>query len=221
MMPSWGDVVRSHIDDRHSRRGQATIEIMLVAFVGVVFAAVAFQLHLVNRAVSRTLGEVHGTMLAQMYRFNSPEYDYDRETVKVIWSPQHGIPSSHDVPRLGLFRGHLPTDLRVYSHWVEQHGNPDPSCGESPPCKRTKAGGGLQAGRPWTVAWRSVSSVGSGHYLGWLLHNAESAALDLADVREVLQEVQNVLQVAGTLPRCMDDMAACLTDCVDGHCPWE
>jgi hypothetical protein len=194
---------------------------MLIAFIGVVFIAVAFQMHLVNRQVTRTLGEVHGTMLSQMYQYNTKNEEYNRETVKVIWSPQYGIPSSHGVPRLGLFRNHLPANMRIYSHWVEQHGNPDPTCGESPPCKRTKAGGGLDAGSMFEVAFDGISTLGEGDYFGWLFYNGEAALIDMTGVRETLQDVQQMGEKLGNVMQCVDDVAACAWDCLFGNCPWD
>ena len=86
---------------------------MIIAGLGVVFMAVAFQLYLVNRTVTRTLGEVHATMLSSMFQHNSDSYEYNRETVKVIWAPRFGVPSANEVPRLGLFQNDLDTDLRL------------------------------------------------------------------------------------------------------------
>lgn len=192
---------------------------MLIAFIGVVFVSVAFQLHLVNRQVSRTLGEVHGHMLSEMYRYNTKNEDYDRETVKVIWHPTYQITSAHDVPRLGLFRNHLPGHMRIYSHWVEQHKDPDPSCGESPPCKRTKAGGGLNAGGMLRVALNSIRTVGDGDYLGWLWHNGENAALDVTGLRESLQELQGAASTFNEVMECIDDLGDCIRSCVFGSCP--
>jgi hypothetical protein len=194
---------------------------MLIAFIGVVFIAVAFQLHLVNRTVTRTLGEVHGHMLSQMYKYNTKSEEYDRETVKVIWSPTFRIASAHDVPRLGLFRTQLPSSMRIYSHWVEQHGDPDPTCGESPPCKRTKAGGGLDAGSPWRLAVEGYAHLGSGDYGGWLVYNGESAIVGMTGLNETLQDVQGAAQTLGNVLQCVDDVVDCVWDCAFGNCPWD
>jgi hypothetical protein len=203
------------------QRGQATVETMLIAGLGVVFMAVAFQLYLVNRTVSRTLGEVHATMLSSMFQHNSDSHQYDRETVKVFWAPRFGVPSANQVPRLGLFRNDLATDLRVYSHWVEQHGDPDVQCdGASPPCKRTKAGGGLDAGSAWTVAGKSLASLTDGDYFGWFLYNGENAAIDITTLRDELQDVQEMVGMLQDVRACVDDVEACAWDCFWGDCPW-
>lgn len=204
------------------RRGQATIETMIIAGLGVVFIAVAFQLYLVNRTVTRTLGEVHATMLSSMFEYNSDGYEYNRETVKVIWAPKFGVPSADAVPRLGLFQNDLAADLRIYSHWVEQHGDPDGTCdGASPPCKRTKAGGGLDAGSAWSVAGDSLSSLGGGDYFGWLLYNGEAAAVDLTTLRDELQEIQDAAETLQNVRQCIDNIEGCAWDCLWGNCPWD
>ena len=209
-------------DRLRSRGGQATIETMFIAFIGVVFIAVAFQLHLVNRQVTRTLAEVHGAMLGQMYEYNSKSYEYDREFVKIMWLPEKGIPSSRGVPRLGLFRNHLPSNMRIYSHWVEQHGDPDVNCqASSPPCKRTKAGGGLDAGSPWVLAAEGYAHLGSGDYFGWVAYNSENAILGMAGLSETMQDVQGAAQTLGKVIQCVDDVVDCVWDCVGGNCPWD
>lgn len=195
---------------------------MIIAGIGVVFIAVAFQLYLVNRTVTRTLGEVHATMLSSMFQYNSDSYEYNRETVKVIWAPMHSVPSANDVPRLGMFRNDLPQNLRIYSHWVEQHGDPDGSCnGASPPCKRTKAGGGLDAGSAWEVAGEGFSALGEGDYFGWLTYNGENAVIDLVGVKETLQDAQEMAETLAKVKQCTDDVAGCAWDCLWGNCPWD
>lgn len=195
---------------------------MIIAGLGVVFIAVAFQLYLVNRTVTRTLGEVHSTMLSSMYQYNSDSYEYNRETVKVIWAPKFGVPSANSVTRLGLFSDDLPADLRIYSHWVEQHGDPDNTCdGASPPCKRTKAGGGLDAGSAWEVAFNGITAVGEGDYFGWLFYNGENAVIDITGVKETLQDVQEVGETIADVKECTEDVAGCAWDCLWGDCPWD
>lgn len=195
---------------------------MIIAGLGVVFIAVAFQLYLVNRTVTRTLGEVHSTMLSSMYQYNSDSYEYNRETVKVIWAPKFGVPSANSVPRLGLFSNDLPADLRIYSHWVEQHGDPDNTCdGASPPCKRTKAGGGLDAGSAWDVAFNGITAVGEGDYFGWLFYNGENAVIDITGVKETLQDLQEVGETIADVKECSEDVAGCAWDCLWGDCPWD
>ncbi len=195
---------------------------MLIAFLGVAFMAVTFQLYLANRSVSRTLTEVHGAMLTGFWEYNDKGTKYDRETVKVIWTKQHGVPSASAVPRVGLLEDVLPEDLHIYSHWVEQHGDPDDDCEpSSPPCKRTKAGGGLDAGSPWDLAIDGLEEVGSGDYFGWLAYNGESAILDLTGVKGTLQDVQQAAQTLNKIEDCMDDFVGCATSCVFGDCPWD
>jgi hypothetical protein len=195
---------------------------MIIAGIGVVFIAVAFQLYLVNRTVTRTLNEVHSTMLSSMYQYNSDSYQYDRETVKVIWAPKFGVPSANSVPRLGLFSNDLPADLRIYSHWVAQHGDPDNTCdGISPPCKRTKAGGGLDAGSAWEVAFDGITAVGEGDYFGWLMYNGENAVIDVTGVKNTLQDVQAMGETLAKVKQCTNDVAGCAWDCLWGNCPWD
>ncbi len=204
------------------RSGQATIETMLIAFLGVVFLSIAFQFYLVNRSVSRTLTEVHGSLLSGMYEYNNAETKYDAETVKVIWTAEHGVPSASSVPRVGLLQDDLPADLRIYSDWVEQHGDPDEDCEpSSPPCKRTKAGGGLDAGDPWDLAFAGFEEVGSGDYFGWIFFNGEAAALDLTGLRGTLADAAGAVRTLGKIRECMDDFVGCATSCVFGDCPWD
>jgi hypothetical protein len=104
---------------------------------------------------------------------------------------------------------------------VEQHGDPDGSCDDaSPPCKRTKAGGGLDAGDPWTVAGDSLSSVGDGDYGGWLEHNLGNAAGDIAGIRNMLQQTQQGAQAFKGVMECIDDLEGCAFSCIFGDdCP--
>lgn len=195
---------------------------MLIAFMGVVLVATAFQLYLVNRAVNRTLGQVHGRMLQSAYEYNNDGVEYNRETVKIIWGSNHGFDQLRP-PRLGLFQSELPEDdFRIYSHWVEQHGDPDQNCEPtSPPCKRTKAGGGLDAGSAWQVAFSSLGSLGGGDYIGWFVYNAPNAAVDITTLRDELQDVQDMAQTLGAIEECTDDVAGCAWDCIFGDCPWD
>lgn len=197
---------------------------MLIAFLGVVFASIAFQFYLTNRSISRTLQEVHGEMLSGFWQYNNKSTEYNPETVKVIWSSGHNIASANDLPRVGLLQDDLPDDLRIYSHWVEQHGDPDTSNGcnpGSPPCKRTKAGGGLDAGSPWDLAFAGVEEVGSGDYFGWIVYNGESALVDLTGIKGTLQDVQGAVQTLNKIEDCMDDFAGCAMACAFGDCPWD
>jgi hypothetical protein len=208
--------------DRRSQSGQATIETMLIAFLGVVFLSVAFQFYLTNRSISRTLQEVHGEMLSGMWEYNNKSTKYDAETVKVIWTANHGVPSASSVPRVGLLQDELPEDLHIYSDWVEQHGDPDYDCEpSSPPCKRTKAGGGLNAGDPWDLAFAGFEEVASGDYFGWIWFNGESAALDLTGLKGTLQDAQSAVQTLNKIEDCMDDFVGCAFSCVFGDCPWD
>jgi hypothetical protein len=213
---------RSPTERRAGRRGQATIETMLLAFIGVVFFATAFQLYLVNRSVNRTLGQVHSRMLQSAYEYNNDGVEYNRETVKVIWGENHNFDQLRP-PKLGMFQKDLEDiDFRIYSHWVEQHGDPDQSCnGASPPCKRTKAGGGLDAGSPWEVAFNSLEGLGEGDYFGWLFYNGSNALVDISTLRDELQSVQDVAQVVGNIEECSEDVAGCAWDCFWGDCPWD
>lgn len=207
---------------RTAESGQAAIETMLIAFLGVVFLSIAFQFYLTNRSVSRTLQEVHGEMLSGFWEYNNKSTKYDRETVKVIWDADNGIASARDLPRVGLLQDDLPEDLRIYSHWVEQHGDPDGNCTpSSPPCKRTKAGGGLDAGDPWELAFAGIEEVGSGDYFGWLFYNGESAVLDITGLKETLQDVQGAVHTLNKIEDCMDDFLGCATSCIFGNCPWD
>jgi len=205
-----------------NRSGQATIETMLLAGIGVVFIASAFQIYLVNRTVNRTLAQVHSRMLQSAYDYNNDGVTYDREVVKVIWGENHAFDQLRP-PTLGMFKKDLDSDdFRIYSHWVEQHGDPDPSCNQaSPPCKRTKAGGGLNAGDPWTVAGDSLSSVGEGDYGGWLSHNMGNAAGDSAGIRNTLQKAQQGAQAFKGVAECIDDLDDCAMSCIFGgdDCP--
>ena len=208
---------------RHGRRGQATIETMLIAFIGVVFVASAFQIYLVNRTVNRTLGQVHSRLLQSAYEYNNDGVEYNRETVKIIWGENHNFDQLRP-PKLGLFKEGLDTipDFRIYSHWVEQHGDPDVSCDDaSPPCKRTKAGGGLDAGSAWEVAGDSLSSLGEGDYFGWFAYNIPNSALDLTTLKDELQSVQEMGQALNEIEECTDDVAGCAWDCFWGNCPWD
>jgi hypothetical protein len=208
---------------RRREAGQATIETMLLAFVGVVFMAAAFQLYLVNRSVNRTLSQVHSRMLQSMYDYNHDGEKYDRETVKVIWGENHNFTQLRP-QTLGMFKSQLDDDdFLIHSHWVEQHGDPDASCDyASPPCKRTKAGGGLNAGDPWTVAGNSLSSLGDGDYGGWLGHNMGNAVGDIAGIRDMLTEMQQGAQAFQGVAECIDDLEACAFECFNpfgGECP--
>lgn len=192
---------------------------MLIAFLGVVFLSIAFQFYLVNRSVSRTLQEVHGEMLSGFWEYNNKSTDYNRETVKVIWDAEHGIASAREVPRVGLLQDDLPEDLRIYSHWVENHGDPDGECTpSSPPCKRTKAGGGLNAGDPWDLAGEGLDQLGSSYYYEWIWFNVGNAFGDLTGLKEDLQEAQASAQA---IKACTDDPLGCLWDCIGGNCPWD
>lgn len=195
---------------------------MLIAFLGVVFMAVTFQLYLTNRSISRSLMEVHSGMLSGMFQYNSDSYEYNPETVKVIWSANNGVPSASQIPRVGLLQDDLPEDLHIYSHWVEQHGDPDDDCEpSSPPCKRTKAGGGLDAGDAWSVAADGYSVLGQGDYFGWLIYNGEAAVLDMTGLAETLQDVQQTAQKFEKVKECVDEPVGCAWDCVWGDCPWD
>lgn len=208
--------------DARGRAGQATVETMLIAFLGVTFMAVTFQFYLANRSVSRTLTEVHGKMLTGFWEYNTKDTKYDRETVKVIWTAQHGVPSASSIPRVGLLQEGLPADLRIYSHWVEQHGDPDEDCEpNSPPCKRTKAGGGLNAGDPWDLAFDGFEELGTGDYFGWLGYNGEQALLDLTGLKGTLQDAQQAVQTLNKIEDCMDDFVGCAAACLFGDCPWD
>jgi hypothetical protein len=212
--------------DVGATRGQATIETMLIAFLGVVFLSVAFQFYLVNRSVSRTLQEVHGSLLSGMWQYNNKSTKYDRETVKVIWTAQHGVPSASSVPRVGLLQDDLPEDLRIYSDWVDQHGDPDanPDCQpSSPPCKRTKAGGGLDAGNPWSLMGDGFSAFANGNYFEWLAYNAPNAIGDVTTLRDELQDVQELLEKYEAMRECLDDAEACARQCAwpNSNCPWD
>ncbi len=225
MTPTSRSGARSATDRRgRGRRGQATIETMLIAFIGVVFVAGAFQIYLVNRAVNRTLAQVHSRLLQSAYDYNNDGEEYDRETVKIIWGEMHAFDQLRP-PKLGLFRDDIDEgipDFRIYSHWVEQHGDPDQSCdGASPPCKRTKAGGGLDAGSPWTIAGDSLSSLGEGDYFGWFAYNLPNSALDLTTLKDELQSVQEMGQTLNAIEECTEDVAGCAWDCLWGNCPWD
>lgn len=195
---------------------------MLIAFLGVVFMAVTFQLYLTNRSISRTLTEVQFRLHQGMFEYNSKAHDYDRETVKVIWTEQHGVPSASHVPRVGFLQDDLPEDLHIYSHWSEQHGDPDEDCSpSSPPCKRTKAGGGLNAGNPFDLAIDGYSQLGSGDYFGWLLYNGGSAAMDVTGLAGMLQDSNQMAETFGKVKGCVDEIMACAWDCFWGDCPWD
>jgi len=209
-------------DHLTSRAGQATIETMIIASMAAVFLAVTFQLYLTNRSVGRTIQEVHGQMLSGFWQYNNKSTKYDAETVKVIWAANHGVPSASSVPRVGLLQGDLDEDLRIYSDWVEQHGDPDGNCmPSSPPCKRTKAGGGLNAGDPWDLAFSGIEELGSGDYFGWLMYNGEAAAIDITGLKGTLQDAQSAVQTLNKIQDCMDDFVGCAMSCVFGNCPWD
>jgi hypothetical protein len=212
MTPSSTSGGRS-FTDMTGRRGQATIETMLIAFLGVVFLSVAFQFYLTNRSVSRTLQEVHGKLLSGMWEYNNQDTEYNRETIKVIWTAQHGVPSASSVPRVGLLQDDLPDDLRIYSHW-----QPDPDTDQkcepsSPPCKRIKAGGGLDAGDFVRVALDSAGSITDGDYFGWLAYNGENAAMDIVGLHETLQDIDEQLETVRGFLDCLDDPWECAAKC--------
>lgn len=195
---------------------------MLIAFLGVVFLSVAFQLYLANRSVNRTLVEVHSNLLSSMWKYNSKDEKYSADTVKVIWTARHGVPSASSVPRVGLLQDDLPEDLHIYSNAIALHGDPDEDCEpSSPPCKRTKAGGGLNAGDPWDLAFDGLEEIGSGDYFGWLAYNGEAAALDLTGLKGTLQDAQKAVQTLNKIEDCMDDFAGCAMACLFGDCPWD
>lgn len=201
--------------------GQATIETMLIAALGVTFLAVAFQFYLANRSIARTLQQVHGKMLSGFWEYNNKDTTYDRETVKVIWSTSQGIDAVR-VPRVGLLQDDLPEDLHIYSHWVEQHGDPDSDCEpSSPPCKRTKAGGGLDAGSPWELAGQGIEQLASDGYYDWLFFNGANALGDMTQLKETLQDMQGAAQVLNNVGDCIDDPVGCAWDCIWGDCPWD
>ncbi len=195
---------------------------MLIAFLGVVFAATAFQLYLVNRGINRTLTQVHSRLLQSAYEYNNDGVDYNPETVKIIWGSNHAFDQLRPT-RLGLFARDLPEDkFRIYSHWVEQHGDPDEDCEpNSPPCKRTKAGGGLNMGSAWSVAGDGLSVLGGGDYFGWFLYNLPNSAVDLSTLRDDLQDVQEMAQTLQKIEQCTDDVEGCAWDCLWGDCPWD
>ncbi len=205
-------------------RGQATIETMLIAFLAVVFLSVTFQLYLTNRSVSRTLQEVHGRMLSGFWQYNNKSTEYNRETVKVIWTAQYGVPSASAVPRVGLLQDDLDADLHIYSDWVAQHGDPDDKCmPASPPCKRTKAGGGLEAGSPWSLMGDGFSAFANGNYFTWLAYNAPNAIGDATTLRDDLQDVQGMLETYEKMRSCLDDAESCARQCAwpNNNCPWD
>ena len=196
------------------RRGQATIETMLVAFLGVVFMAVAFQFYLVNRSVNRTLVEVHSNLLSGMWKYNSKSENYSADTVKVIWTGAHGVPSASSVPRVGFLQDDLPEDLHIYSDAIGLHGDPDDDCEPtSPPCKRTKAGGGLNKGDFAKVALESAGSITGGDYFGWLAYNGENAAMDIVGLHETLQDIDEKLDTVRGFLDCLDDAWECAAKC--------
>jgi hypothetical protein len=205
-------------------RGQATIETMLIAFLGVVFMAVAFQFYLVNRSVNRTLVEVHSNLLSGMWKYNSKSYDYSADVVKVIWTAAKGVPSASSVPRVGLLQDDLPEDLRIYSDAIALHGDPDDDCEPtSPPCKRTKAGGGLNAGSPWSLMSDGFSEFSQGNYFDWLAYNAPNALADATTLRDELQDVQKLLEKYEKMRQCLDDAEDCARQCAwpNSSCPWD
>lgn len=211
-------------DALRQRRGQATIETMLIAFMGVVFLAAAFQLYLVNRGINRTLGQVHTRLLLSAYQYNNDATGYDPETVKIIWGSNHGFDQLRP-PRLGLFERDFEQDtVRIYSHWVDQHGDPDDDCEPtSPPCKRTKAGGGLEFGSPWKLMADGFGTFASGNYFDWLVYNAPNALADATTLRDELQDVQELLEKYEKVRECLDDAEACARRCSfpTFDCPWD
>lgn len=187
-------------------RGQAVIETMILASMGVVFIAAAFQIYLANRTVQRTLGDVHARLMAGHYAANNQETSWSSEASNVIWSSSQGF----DVrpPRLGLFQEQLPADWRIYSNsGLYTPGTEDDLCEPSyPPCKRTKGHGGLGMGL-FDAIGKSLEELGDG-YFDWLGDSFDSAALDALDAGS-LADMQDQISEAAA---CADDAEACMRD---------
>jgi hypothetical protein len=128
------------------------MEIMLLTLLLVVFVAAAYQVHLVNQAVFRSISAVHQVLFRRAFERNCaearPECEYSQDPIAdglpgpggvVVWSPNE-IPEAR-IPVLGIFRRQgLDADLRISSN------RPEASSGAAEcaplPCKRTRVGSG-------------------------------------------------------------------------------
>ena len=140
------------------------------------------------------------------------------ETVKVIWTAAARRAVGQSACRgVGLLQDDLPEDFRIYSDWVEQHGDPDDDCEpSSPPCKRTKAGGGLERRRPVGRRRRTASrSSAEGDYFGWLAYNAPNAvARRHRPARRAAGRAGDASRRSTRSRECIDDVAGCALACV-------
>lgn len=187
-------------------RGQAVVETMILASMGVVFIAAAFQIYLAHRTVQRTLADVHARLMAGHYAANNQETSWSSEASNVIWSSSQGF--NVRPPRLGLFQEQLPADWRIYSNsGLNTPGTEDDFCEPSyPPCKRTKGHGGLGMGL-FEAIGNSLEELGDG-YGEWLGDNFDSAALDALDANAIADMQDQIAEAAA----CAQDAEDCMRD---------
>lgn len=136
-MPRARHVCRNEI-------GQATTELLLCAWVILLFMAAAIQLFKVDRAVFRSLTAAHATHFEEAFtRYNCAEqiedctYDGGAVRSRVEWDPR-SMPSVA-IPILGLFQPALGREVLIR--------NDDPArfttaCATWQQCKRTKMAAG-------------------------------------------------------------------------------
>ena len=189
-----------------AERGQAVVETMILASMGVVFIAAAFQIYLANRTVQRTLVDVHARLMAGHYEANNQETPWSTEVSNVVWSSSQGFQVRP--PRLGLFQEQLPADWRIYSNsGLYQPGPEDDFCEPTyPPCKRTKGHGGLGMDL-FDAIGRSLEELGDG-YFDWLGDNFDSAALDAMDANSIADMQDQIAEAAA----CAEDAEECMRE---------
>jgi hypothetical protein len=179
---------------------------MLLASIGVVFIAAAFQIYLANRTVQRTLTDVHARLMAGHYAANNQDTEHSTEASNIIWSSSKGF----DVrpPRLGLFQEQLPVDWRIYSNsGLNAPGQEDSECEPtSPPCKRTKGHGGLKMDL-FVAIGEALGELGDG-YFDWLGENFDSAALDALDANAIADMQDQIAEAAA----CAQDAEECMRE---------
>lgn len=188
------------------QRGQAVIETMLLASMGVVFIAAAFQIYLANRTVQASITDVHARLMAGHYAANNQATKWSSEASNVIWSSSQGFEVRP--PRLGLFREQLPADWRIYSNSaLYQPGEEDEFCEPtSPPCKRTKGHGGLGM-ELFEAIGVSLQELGD-DYGEWLGQNFDAAALDALDANSVANMQDDIAEAAA----CAQNAEDCMRD---------
>lgn len=128
---------------RHSDRGQAVTETILLTWLLLVFFAATYQVFLVNQAVTRSMTAVHRELFSKAFDGNcynagdsGCRYNSDR-TANITWTRQT-FPEIR-IRIVSLFaKWGLPSDLLVKS--IARPADPAKGC--DVPCKHTKLAAG-------------------------------------------------------------------------------